>query len=69
MDPNNLTPQQQQAIMMRAQQEANQQIMQSMLEGMVKTCFSKCAGTSVRFRVALVKFENVGWVHFEKGCI
>ncbi|GFH58944.1 zf-Tim10_DDP-domain-containing protein [Chaetoceros tenuissimus] len=43
---NNLTPQQKQAVMMRAQQEANQQIMQSMLEKMVSTCFKKCAGTS-----------------------
>ena len=38
---NNLTPQQKQAVMMRAQQEANQQIMQSMLEKMVSTCFKK----------------------------
>lgn len=46
---NNLTPQQKQAVMMRAQQEANQQIMQSMLEKMVSTCFKKCSGTSVSF--------------------
>ena len=43
-----LTPQQRQAILVRAQQEANQQIMQDMLHRMVKTCFEKCAGTSVR---------------------
>ena len=50
MDPsaiNSLTPQQKQAVMMRAQQEANQQIMQGMIEKMTATCFKKCAGTSV----------------------
>jgi hypothetical protein len=49
MDPsaiNSLTPQQKQAVMMRAQQEANQQIMQGMIEKMTATCFKKCAGTS-----------------------
>jgi Tim10/DDP family zinc finger. len=44
---NDLTPEQRQAIMMRAQQEANQQVMQGMLEKMVSSCFKKCAGTSV----------------------
>lgn len=43
---NDLTPEQRQAIMIRAQQEANQQVMQAMLEKMVATCFKKCAGTS-----------------------
>eukprot|EP00980_Cylindrotheca_fusiformis_P007801 scaffold1669_cov129-Cylindrotheca_fusiformis.AAC.12 len=43
---NQLTPQQRQAVLMRAQQEANQQIMQDMVQRMVKTCFNKCAGTS-----------------------
>jgi hypothetical protein len=45
---NQLTPQQRQAIMMKAQQEANQQIMQEMIEKMTASCFKKCAGTSVR---------------------
>ena len=49
MDASQLTPQQRQAVLMRAQQEANQQIMQDMIQRMVKTCFNKCAGTSVRF--------------------
>lgn len=52
---NQLTPQQRQAVLMRAQQEANQQIMQDMIQRMVKTCFNKCAGTSVRF---LVRVSN-----------
>lgn len=43
---NQLTPQQRQAIMMKAQQEANQQIMQEMIEKMTASCFKKCAGTS-----------------------
>lgn len=43
-----LTPEQRQALMMQAQQEANQRVMQDMLQRMVKTCFDKCAGTSVR---------------------
>jgi hypothetical protein len=44
----NLSPEQRQAVMVQAQQEANQRIMQDMLQKMVKTCFGKCAGTSVR---------------------
>jgi len=43
---NQLTPEQRQSVMMKAQQEANQQIMQGMLEKMISTCYSKCAGTS-----------------------
>jgi hypothetical protein len=43
-----LTPEQRQAVLMQAQQEANQRIMQDMVQRMVKTCFAKCAGTSVR---------------------
>ena len=43
-----LTPEQRHAVMAQAQQEANQRIMQDMLQKMVKTCFTKCAGTSVR---------------------
>lgn len=48
MDPNNLSPEQRQAVMGQAQQQANQQIMQSMMEKMSSSCFKKCAGTSVR---------------------
>lgn len=47
MDLNSLTPEQKQAVMAQAQQEANQQIMQKMMSTMVKSCFDKCAGTSV----------------------
>ena len=46
MDPNQLTPQQQQAVMVQAQNEANQQIMQQMMDSMIKNCFEKCDGTS-----------------------
>ena len=42
-----LTPEQRQAIMMQAQQEANQSVMQEMMKQMTLTCFQKCAGTSV----------------------
>jgi hypothetical protein len=48
MDPSQLSPEQRQAVLMQAQQEANQRIMQDMVQRMVKTCFNKCAGTSVR---------------------
>ena len=51
---NQLTPQQRQAVLMRAQQEANQQIMQDMIQRMVKTCFNKCAGTSVRMIIPFI---------------
>lgn len=44
---NQLTPEQRRAILMEAQQQANQQVMQDMVQRMVKTCFTKCAGTSV----------------------
>ena len=44
----NLTPEQKQAVMMEAQQQANQQIMVAMVESMTLACFDKCAGTSVR---------------------
>jgi Tim10/DDP family zinc finger len=43
-----MTPDQRQALMAQAQQEANQSIMQEMMKNMVKTCFDRCAGTSVR---------------------
>ncbi|KAL3769398.1 hypothetical protein ACHAWU_008807 [Discostella pseudostelligera] len=42
----NLTPEQKAAIMSQAQQQANQQIMSSMIESMTLSCFDKCAGTS-----------------------
>jgi hypothetical protein len=42
-----LTPEQRQAIMMKAQQEANQQVMAEMMQKMASSCFEKCAGTSV----------------------
>mmetsp|Transcript_27988 Transcript_27988/g.58825 ORF Transcript_27988/g.58825 Transcript_27988/m.58825 type:complete len:87 (-) Transcript_27988:418-678(-) len=42
----NLTPDQKQAIMQEAQNQANQQIMTSMIENMTAACFDKCAGTS-----------------------
>jgi hypothetical protein len=42
-----LTPEQRQAIMMKAQQEANQQIMGEMIKNMASSCFEKCTGTSV----------------------
>lgn len=42
-----LTPEQRQMIMAKAQQEANQQVMQQMMDMMNKTCFAKCVGTSV----------------------
>jgi hypothetical protein len=48
-----LTSEQRQAVLMQAQQEANQRIMQDMLQRMVKTCFTKCAGTSVRYTTTL----------------
>jgi Tim10/DDP family zinc finger len=43
-----LTPEQRQAIMMKAQQEANEQVMQEMMKRMTSACFERCAGTSVR---------------------
>ncbi|EJK69952.1 hypothetical protein THAOC_08741 [Thalassiosira oceanica] len=49
MDPaalQNLTPDQKSAIMQQAQVQANQQIMQVMVQNMTQTCFAKCAGTS-----------------------
>lgn len=41
-----LTPEQKQAVMMQAQNEGNQQIMQAMMDSMIKNCFEKCAGSS-----------------------
>jgi len=44
---NSLSPEQRKAVMMQAYQEANQQVMKSMMDNMVTACFEKCAGTSV----------------------
>jgi DNA-directed RNA polymerase specialized sigma24 family protein len=55
----NLSPEQRQAVMVQAQQEANQRIMQDMLQKMVKTCFTKCAGTSVRIGLGLAYFSSI----------
>lgn len=56
MDLSQLTPEQKQAVMMRAQQEANQQIMQAMVKSMMRSCFEKCAGTSVRMLQLIIYF-------------
>jgi hypothetical protein len=45
---NKLSPEQRQAVMVQAQQEANGQIMREMMNKMAQACFQKCAGTSVR---------------------
>ena len=42
----NLTSEQKAAVMSQAQQHANQQIMNAMIESMTLSCFDKCAGTS-----------------------
>jgi DNA-directed RNA polymerase specialized sigma24 family protein len=52
---NQLSPEQRQAVLMQAQQQANQQIMQDMIQRMVKTCFTKCAGTSVRIHETIIE--------------
>ena len=41
-----LSPEQRNAIMVQAQQEANQTIMQEMMKQMVGTCFEKCVTSS-----------------------
>lgn len=46
----NLSPEQRQAVMVQAQQEANAQIMRDMVNKMATACFQKCAGTSVSFK-------------------
>ena len=43
-----LTPEQRQQVMVQAQNSANQQVMQQLMDTMTKTCFQRCAGTSVR---------------------
>mmetsp|Transcript_35757 Transcript_35757/g.74400 ORF Transcript_35757/g.74400 Transcript_35757/m.74400 type:complete len:92 (+) Transcript_35757:101-376(+) len=42
----NLTPQQRQAVLMQAQNEANMKIRAELLNKMVAACYDKCAGTS-----------------------
>lgn len=42
-----LTPEQRQAVMVQAQNEANQAVMREMTTKMVATCFEKCVGSSV----------------------
>jgi hypothetical protein len=55
---NNLSPQQRQAVMAQAQQEANAQIMREMVNKMATSCFNKCAGTSVRLNcISCIFFE------------
>lgn len=53
-----LTPEQRQAIMMKAQQEANEQVMQEMMKRMTSACFEKCAGTSVRKSLLLLSLRD-----------
>jgi len=42
-----LTPDQQRQMMQEAQREANQSLLQAVVEKMTVSCFEKCAGTSV----------------------
>jgi len=42
-----LSPDQQRQVMLRAQMEANESVMRAMMDKMTKSCFEKCAGTSV----------------------
>ncbi len=51
---NKLSPEQRQAVMIQAQQEANGQIMREMINKMAQACFQKCAGTSVRSQARLI---------------
>ena len=44
-----LSPEQRQAIMIQAQNEANQAVLQEMMKDMVSSCFQTCATTSVSF--------------------
>mmetsp|Transcript_20150 Transcript_20150/g.43463 ORF Transcript_20150/g.43463 Transcript_20150/m.43463 type:complete len:92 (+) Transcript_20150:112-387(+) len=41
-----LTPQQRQAVLVQAQNEANMKIRADLLNKMVAACYDKCAGTS-----------------------
>lgn len=56
---NKLTPAQRQSIMIKAQHEANQQVMQLLLKDMTTLCFDKCTGTSVRGRMTCLIVDNV----------
>jgi hypothetical protein len=51
-----LSPEQRQGIMVKAQQEANQQVMQNMMQQMASACFDRCAGNSVS---RLDSFEGI----------
>lgn len=42
----NLTPQQRQAVLLQAQNEANMKIRAELLNKVVAACYDKCAGTS-----------------------
>jgi cell shape-determining protein MreC len=52
MDLSQLTPDQKRQVMIQAQMEANQSLRQALMEKMTKSCFEKCAGTSVSFYIA-----------------
>lgn len=54
-----LSPEQRQALMAQAQQEANQSVMQEMMKQMVKSCFDRCAGTSVRTNAMYAKTHTI----------
>lgn len=43
---NNLTPEQQQAVMQKMAMQVNQQITADLMEKMSNVCFNKCAGIS-----------------------
>jgi hypothetical protein len=58
-----LSPEQRQQIMMKAQQESNQAVMQEMMKKMVSACYDKCAGTSVSLSLAWNNpIEMDGWL-------
>ena len=65
---NSLSPEQRQAVMMQAQQEANQSIMQELMKEMVTTCFEKCSGTSVRWDCAFGMVGMRMYDCFRCGC-
>jgi hypothetical protein len=55
-----LTPENRHQLMLAAQQQANEQIMQGMITKMSKSCFDKCAGTSVRVSLTLLRPRESG---------
>lgn len=69
MDLSKLTPEQHQAVMAQAQNNANMQLTQVMIEKMTESCFKKCAGTSVSFlpfsRVCV--FVSIRIATFDEG--